>query len=100
MWAHGEIHIGNRVMIATQTSVTTLTHDYSAKDMRYARIIAKPVFIDDDVWIGSNSVIMPGVKIGKGAVIGAGAVVTKDVPPLAIVVGIPAKIYSYREIKS
>lgn len=56
----------------------------------------RKVFIGNDVWIGANSVIMPGVTIGDGAVIGAGAVVTKDVPPYAIVVGVPAKVVKYR----
>lgn len=56
----------------------------------------KKVLIGNDVWIGANSVIMPGVTIGDGAVIGAGAVVTKDVPAYAIVVGVPAKIAKYR----
>ena len=54
------------------------------------------VIIKNDVWIGANSVIMPGVIIGNGAIIGAGAVVTKDVPDYAIVVGVPAKVIKYR----
>lgn len=54
------------------------------------------VIIGNDVWVGANSVIMPGLRIGDGAVIGANAVVTKDVPPYAIVVGVPAKILKYR----
>ena len=56
----------------------------------------KRVLIGNDVWVGANSVIMPGVKVGDGAVIGANAVVTKDVPPYAIVGGVPAKIIKYR----
>ena len=54
------------------------------------------VKINNDVWIGANAVIMPGVKIGNGAVIGAGSVVTKNVPDYAIVVGVPAKVIKYR----
>jgi len=54
------------------------------------------VIIENDVWIGANSVIMPGVKVGNGAIIGANAVVTKDVPDYAIVGGVPAKIIKYR----
>ena len=56
----------------------------------------KEVRVGNDVWIGANSVIMPGVTIGDGVVVGAGAVVTKDVPAYAIVVGVPAKIVKYR----
>ena len=55
------------------------------------------VTIGNDVWIGMRSIIMPGVTIGNGAVIGAGAVVTKDVPDYAIVGGVPAKVIKYRK---
>ena len=54
------------------------------------------VKVGNDVWVGANSVIMPGITVGDGAIIGANAVVTKDVPPYAIVVGVPAKIIKYR----
>lgn len=54
------------------------------------------VIIKNDVWIGANSVVMPGITIGNGAIIGSGAVVTKDVPDYAIVAGVPAKIIKYR----
>jgi acetyltransferase-like isoleucine patch superfamily enzyme len=52
---------------------------------------ARPVIVEDDVWIGTRAVILPGVRIGYGSVIGAGSVVTKDVPPMTVVAGIPAK---------
>lgn len=58
--------------------------------------IVLPTTVGNDVWVGANAVIMPGLKIGDGAVIGAGAVVTKDVPPYAIVAGVPAKILKFR----
>ena len=98
IWGYGGVKIGNRVMIATHTAISSLTHDYTYATMRYAPIIAKPVIIEDDVWIGSNVVINPGIIIGKGAVVGAGSVVTKDVPPNAIVVGVPARLLKYRQI--
>lgn len=56
----------------------------------------KPVLIENDVWIGSNAIIMPGVKLGNGCIVGAGSIVTKDVPEYAIVIGVPAKVKSYR----
>ena len=57
----------------------------------------KPVYIEDDVWIGGNVTILPGIRIGCGAIIGAGAIVTKDVPGYAIVGGNPAKVIKYRK---
>ena len=59
--------------------------------------VVKEVSIGDDVWIGMRSIIMPGVRIGNGVVIGAGAVVTKNVPDFAIVGGVPARIIRYRK---
>ena len=97
IWGHGGVKIGNRVMIATHTAITSLTHDHTSQSMRFTPAISAPVTIEDDVWIGSNVVIMPGITIGHGAVVGAGAVVTKNVPDYAIVVGIPAKVVKYRE---
>jgi maltose O-acetyltransferase len=90
IWGGGEVSIGDRVMIGTHTSITSLTHDYKQKVMRNT-LIRKRVIIEDDVWISSNCVILPGVKIGRGAVIGAGSVVTKNVDPHAVVFGVPAE---------
>lgn len=87
------IKIGNNVNVSIQVLILSLTHD--SQNPNFVCLI-KPVEIEDDVWIGARATIMPGVKIGKGAVIGAGAVVTKDVPPYKIVVGNPAKILKER----
>ena len=84
----GPLIIGNNVDIAQESIVWTLTHD--VHDPNHTST-GKGVEIEDYVWIGARAMIMPGVKIGKGAVIGACAVVTKDVEPNAIMVGIPAK---------
>jgi maltose O-acetyltransferase len=83
-------------MIASHTAIVSLTHDYTRPDMRFAPAIGASVVIEDDVWIGAHAVIMPGVTIGRGAVVGAGAVVRDDVPPFAIVAGIPARLIRYR----
>ena len=88
IWGGGGVKIGSRVMIGTHTSITSLTHDYY-KEVMYNTLIRKPVVIGDDVWIGSNCVILPGVTIGQGSVIGAGSVVTKDVQPRTVGFGIP-----------
>jgi maltose O-acetyltransferase len=96
IWGNGGLFIGDRVLIASHVVITTLTHDYSFHQIKFAPSISKPIRIENDVWIGTHAVIMPGITIGEGAVVGAGAVVTKDVPPYAIVVGVPAKIVKYR----
>lgn len=71
--------------------------DYTGKEVASRDMMAeKLVVIGNDVWVGLNAVIMDGVKIGDGAVVAAGAVVTKDVPPYAIVGGVPAKVIKYR----
>ncbi|WP_162903392.1 acyltransferase [Taibaiella koreensis] len=89
------LKIGNRVMIASHVAITTLTHDYEDESMRFAPPVDKGIEIGDDVWIGAHAIIMPGIHIGKGAVIGAGAVVTKDVPAHSIVAGVPARLMKH-----
>jgi maltose O-acetyltransferase len=90
------VYIGDRVLIASHAAITSLTHDYSRLNMRFGAAIDKSVIIKDDVWIGSHAVILPGITIGEGAVIGAGAIVTSDIPDYAIAIGIPAKVIKYR----
>jgi len=100
MWCLGGISIGKKVMIGSHTAITSITHDYTQEDMRFSPTIRKPVVIEDDVWIGSHSVILPGITIGKGAVIGANSVVTKDVEPYSIMYGSPARLHKNREKSS
>ena len=87
------IKIGNRVNISHQVAIQTLTHDPQCP---YFNCEVKPVVIEDYAWLGTRALIMPGVTIGKGAVIGAGAVVSKDIPPYAIAVGNPARVVKER----
>ena len=91
----GELVIGKNVDIAQEVNIWTLEHDYN--DPHY---LAKgnSVVIDDYVWIASRATILPGVHIGRGAVVAAGAVVTKDVPPMTIVGGVPAKVIGKRDV--
>lgn len=97
IWAgKSGVKIGNRVMIASHTSITTLTHDYTNQNMRFISAVDRAIIIEDDAWIGTHVVILPGVTIGKGAVIGAGSVVTKSVPANAIAVGTPVRVVKYR----
>ena len=86
-----EIHIGDHVMIGPNTLITTVNHPLSPMGRRRHIGIAKPVIIGDDVWIGGNVTILPGVTIGHNVVVAAGAVVTKDVPDNCVVGGVPAR---------
>ncbi len=90
----GPVCIGSHVNLAQGIVVTALNHQFADKTKRIDEqgITTKPVVIGDDVWIGANAVILPGVTIGQHCVVAAGAVVTKDVPNNAIVAGVPAKI--------
>jgi len=89
--------IGNHVAIASEVMIYNSEH--AINDSNFSAISA-PVIIEDYVFIGPRAIILPGVKIGKGAVVGAGAVVTKDIPPFAIVGGVPAKIIGERRNKN
>jgi maltose O-acetyltransferase len=86
-----EVCIGNNVMIGPNTLITTVGHPFSPKGRRQYHASAKPVRIGNDVWIGGNVTILPGVTIGNNVVVAAGAVVTKDIPDNTLVGGIPAK---------
>jgi acetyltransferase-like isoleucine patch superfamily enzyme len=87
------LYIGNNVNISHYTLIHTLTHDPQS---RHFTCLAKPVVILDHVWIGARSTILPGVTIGEGAVVAAGALVTNDVDPYTIVAGCPARVIRRR----
>lgn len=86
-----EVYIGNNVMIGPNTLITTVGHPLSPKRRRQYHAFAQPVRIGNDVWIGGNVTILPGVTIGNNVVVAAGAVVTKDVPDNTLVGGVPAR---------
>jgi acetyltransferase-like isoleucine patch superfamily enzyme len=90
------LEIGKNVTLATEVMIWTLHHDYN--DIHFGEK-GDRVIIEDLVWIGSRSIILPGVKIGEGAIVAAGSVVTKDVNPYTVVGGIPAKQIALRERK-
>ena len=87
-----EVRIGDHVMIGPHTLITTVSHPLSARERREYLAWAKPVTIGDDVWIGGNVTILPGVTIGDRSVIGAGSVVTEDIPADSVAVGAPARV--------
>lgn len=95
----GTVKIGNDVMIGFGASIITTNHGY--KNLKKPMMDQKDngkgdIVIEDDVWIGANAVILPKVRIEKGAIVGAGAIVTKDVKPYSIVGGVPAKHLKFR----
>lgn len=90
-----EIVIGRDVLIASDVCITSENHRSNPEaEISYAKqpLIIKPVYIGDGCWIGEKAVILPGVSIGKKSVIGAGSIVTKDIPDYCIAVGNPAKV--------
>ena len=97
---YGEVEIGDNVMIGPDVIIYTQNHAFKCKDVliidqNYSS--PQKVTIGNDVWIGRRVIILPGVHIGNGAVIGAGAVVAKDIPEYAIAVGNPVVIKGYRQ---
>ena len=96
--ARERITIGDNVLIGPGVVINSGMHKYNDKDklIRDQGHILKPIIIGDDVWIGANTVIMPGVSIGKGSIIGAGAIVKDSIPPYSVAVGVPAKVIKKR----
>jgi len=91
-----EIIIEDNVVIGPDISVFSGGHDHNYLDLP---VIGKTVKVGKYSWIGGKSIILPGVTIGEGAIIGAGSVVTKDIPPYTIAVGVPAKIIKKRSLQ-
>lgn len=94
----GGIRIGDWVRMGPRVTLVTANHNFEQRSLRIKDqgLSESPIEIGDDVWFGANITVLPGVKIGTGAVIAAGAVVTKDVPEYGIVVGVPGRVVTYR----
>lgn len=96
---YGPVIIGENVMMGPEVVVYTGGHRHSRTDIpmiEQGMTEIQAVVIGNDVWIGRRAMIMPGVKIGNGCVIGAGAVITKDIPPYSVAGGVPAKVIKSR----
>jgi lipopolysaccharide O-acetyltransferase len=107
--AISNITIGNNVLIASKVFITDHNHgEYGVNNCHDSPSIppvlrplrARPVVIEDNVWIGETVSILPGVRVGQGSVIGAQSVVTKDIPPNSVAVGAPAKVIKQYEFES
>lgn len=104
-----DIHIGNNVLIGPNVIIDTGTHPINPIIRKKQAQYNLPVYIEENVWIGAGSIILPGVRIGKNSVIGAGSVVTKDIPENVVAVGNPCRVlreinerdmeYYYKDLK-
>jgi len=92
------IEIGEAALISPGVVITSHQHSFRSDktDIREQPLIFASVAIERDVWIGANATILPGVRLGHGCVVGAGAVVTRDVPPRRVVLGVPARVTDER----
>ena len=102
IYGNGDVTIGNHVMIASHCAINSVSHHASRTDVPMSQqgIYTAPVVIEDDVWIGIGAIILQGVRIGSGSIIGAGAVVNRDVEPGTVVAGVPARKIKQRNQKA
>jgi acetyltransferase-like isoleucine patch superfamily enzyme len=100
LYGSGGIVIGDGVRIAAHAVLVASTHNFERTDIpiHTQGSTAQGIVVDSDVWIGAGARLLDGVRIGRGAIIGAGAVVVKDVAPFAIVGGVPARVLRQREV--
>lgn len=94
----GNVEIGDNVLIGPHVGIHGSNYNYTSREKLIIDqdMVSKGIRIGDDVWIGSHSTILDGVTIGQGAVIGAGSVVTRDIPPYSIALGVPARLIKNR----
>jgi len=95
----GKVVIGSNIMFGPNVSIFSENHEFSSTDLLMIEqgTTRKGVIIEDDVWLGTRSIILDGIKIGKGSIVAAGSIVNKDVPPYSIVGGVPAKVIKSRK---
>lgn len=96
---HGEVHLGDHVLMAPEVVFYTVNHEYGSLDVpmdSQGDTEMKSTYVGNDVWLGRRVMVMPGVRIGDGCIIAAGAVVVKDLPPYSIAGGVPAKVIGSR----
>ena len=95
----GHIRIGKDCLIAAHSGIFANNHQFADPTHRIVDqgLTSKGITIEDDCWLGAGVKVLDGVTIGRGSVIGAGAVVTKDIPPFSVAVGVPAKVISHRD---
>jgi acetyltransferase-like isoleucine patch superfamily enzyme len=97
-YGHGGIRVGQDALLANDVQLICGNHTFARRDLpiRSQPTEERPIVIGDDVWLGASAIVLGGVTVGQGAVVGAGAVVTRDLPPYSIARGVPAKIVGER----
>lgn len=95
---HGSVTVGDKVMIAHGAQIVSAGHRIpsAGASMRFSGLEVAPIVIEDEAWIGAGAIVLPGVTVGRGSVVAAGAVVTKDVAPNTMVGGVPATVIGER----
>ena len=96
---YGPLEVGNKCAFAAHTVLASIGHTYDQPDVPFVDLPAqsKKIIIEDNVWVGANTTIIGGVRVGTGSIIGAGAVVTHDVEPYSVVGGVPARLIRKRK---
>ena len=96
---YGPLEVGNNCAIAAHVVLASVAHSHADPDVPFVKqpVDQRKITIEDNVWIGANAVITPGITIGTGSIIGAGAVVTKDVPSYSVMGGVPARLIRKRK---
>lgn len=97
-YGHGGIRLGRDVLLANDVQLICGNHTFACRDrpIRAQPTEERPILIEDDVWLGASAIVLGGVTIGRGSVVGAGAVVTHSLPPYSIARGVPARIVGVR----
>ena len=98
LYGHGGIQVGRDVLLANDVQLICGNHTFARRDLpiRAQPTEERPITIEDDVWLGASSIILGGVTVGRGSVVGAGAVVTHSLPPYSIARGVPARVVGTR----
>jgi acetyltransferase-like isoleucine patch superfamily enzyme len=96
---YGPLSVGNKCAVAAHVVFASVAHSHADSDVPFIEqpMDQRMITLEDNVWIGANAVILPGVRIGTGSIIGAGAVVTKDVPPYSVMGGVPVRLIRKRK---
>jgi acetyltransferase-like isoleucine patch superfamily enzyme len=97
-YGHGGIRVGCDVLMANDVQLICGNHTFARRDVpiRAQPTVERPIVVEDDVWLGASAIVLGGVTVGHGSVVGAGAVVTEDLPPYSIARGVPARVVGVR----